>query len=113
MSTGLNCEFIRVTDEGKPDQYYYILEDCNSPKMAWDWREYARAYGPFRTEQLAQEDLRRWHANPGGSTHGDMTLAEVEADPVLNKLIFEDLPQSQAEFRQYCDERWRQLTNGA
>jgi hypothetical protein len=101
MSTGLNCEFIQVTESGNPDQHYYILEGFDSPKMAWDWREYAQAYGPFATEQIAMEDLRRNHANPGGSTHVVMTVEQVKADSVLNKLIFEDLPQRKVRERQH------------
>ena len=44
MSTGLECDLIEV----EPQQWYYVL-DQGSPRDAWDWREYANAYGPFPT----------------------------------------------------------------
>lgn len=62
MSTGLNCSFIEV----KPGEWWYILEQGSAPKNAWDWREYADAYGPFTSEDLAKTHLRNNHANPGG-----------------------------------------------
>lgn len=63
MSTGLNCFFFR--DNGR---WYYLLEDYSSPKMAWDWREYATCYGPFASEEAANKHLQDNHANPGGSS---------------------------------------------
>jgi hypothetical protein len=62
MSTNSNCNFI----ETEPGVWYYLLEDRNAPKNAWDWREFATAYGPFGGVELAQEHLREEHANPGG-----------------------------------------------
>lgn len=62
MSTGLNCEIIQAT----ATEWFYVLEDDDAPKNAWDWREYARAYGPFSTKDLATDHLDRHHANPGG-----------------------------------------------
>ncbi|HSR22743.1 MAG TPA: hypothetical protein VLW53_04280 [Candidatus Eisenbacteria bacterium] len=62
MSTGLECTFIEV----KPGRWYYLLEDWDAPKGAFDWREYATAYGPFDTENEAAEHLDDNHANPGG-----------------------------------------------
>lgn len=63
MSTGLNCTF----EEVKKGVWYYVLEQDNAPKNAWNWREYADAYGPFASEELARDHLHRNHANPGGS----------------------------------------------
>jgi hypothetical protein len=62
MSTGLECEF----RERKPGEWYYVLEDWDAPKCAWDWREYATAYGPFASEDDANGHLSDNHANPGG-----------------------------------------------
>lgn len=84
MSTGLNCEFVEV----EPGKWYYLLEDGSAPKMAWDWREFAHAYGPFSLYDEASEHLRRHHANPGGS----LTIPYVggaSPDGVLAGLIAE------------------------
>jgi hypothetical protein len=62
MSTNLNCEFVEI----EPSKWYYLLEDWDAPKMAWDWYEYATAYGPFASQEKAREHLQRHHANPGG-----------------------------------------------
>lgn len=67
MSTNSECLFI----EYKPGQWFYILEDYHAPKNAWDWMEYATAYGPFASFDTADTHLQENHANPGGySTHG-------------------------------------------
>lgn len=63
MSTGCECLFIEV----EKDQWWYVLEDYHAPKNSWDWREYAEAYGPFKTEDEADQHLRDNHANPGGA----------------------------------------------
>jgi hypothetical protein len=52
--------------EVEPGSWYYLLEETNAPKNAWDWREIASAYGPFVTSDLALEHLHENHANPGG-----------------------------------------------
>jgi len=70
--------------EGK---WYYILEDGWAPKDAWDWREYATAYGPFRTQDLAQEHLSLNHANPGGSSTVTFRDEKHEEDEVLRELL--------------------------
>ena len=62
MSTGLECCFV----ERQKDKWYYILENWNSPKGAWNWLDYATAYGPFRSEEKAEMHLDNHHANPGG-----------------------------------------------
>ena len=62
MSTGLECTFIEV----KPGRWYYLLEDWDTPKCAFDWRESATAYGPFDSEDEAVDHLDDNHANPGG-----------------------------------------------
>ena len=82
MSTNSNCLFI----EYSPGQWYYILENYNAPKNAWDWREYATAYGPFPSEEEADEHLSRHHANPGGSNTAEYDPA-FSGDPVLQQLI--------------------------
>lgn len=81
MSTGLECMFI----EPKPNRWYYVLQDWSCPVGAWDWREYAKAYGPFRSENAANEHLRRHHANPGGSSTYEN--AAYTPDETLDALI--------------------------
>ena len=62
MSTNSACEFIE-TEKGK---WFYILENYDAPKNAWDWKEFATAYGPFSTQGMADKHLQDHHANPGG-----------------------------------------------
>lgn len=62
MSTGCNCNVV----EYKPGSWYYILEDYDAPKNAWDWRENAAAYGPFDDDEATLRHLSKNHANPGG-----------------------------------------------
>lgn len=92
MSTNSECLFIQI----KPDQWFYVLEDYNAPKNAWDWREHATAYGPFPTEAAADEHLCDNHANPGGSSTDELpegiTERDLSKDDVLRKLI-EAAPQ--------------------
>lgn len=83
-STGLECEFI----EYKPGQWYYFLENWDSPKGAWDWHEYATVYGPFGSEEQAIEHLQNNHANPGGWSSNPYQAGR-EKDPALAKMISE------------------------
>lgn len=87
MSTNSECLIVQV----KADQWFYVLEDRSAPKNAWDWREFASAYGPFPTEDAANEHLRKNHANPGGSCTEFLPegIAELDLsdDEVLRKLI--------------------------
>lgn len=62
MSTGFACTFT----ETKPGEWWYVLQNGDCPVGAWDWREFATAYGPFATCDLGSEHLRANHANPGG-----------------------------------------------
>jgi hypothetical protein len=83
MSTGLNCVFL----EEKPGRWHYVLEDYNAPKNSWDWMEYAKAYGPFQTEDKAADHLSDHHANPGGwfrVPHGEFRMT-----PVIQRLLEE------------------------
>lgn len=86
MSTGLNCLF----REHAPSKWYYIIEDWNAPKMAWDWRAFATAYGPFKTREAADDHLDRNHANPGGSNTS--RFADTPTDPVLDTLLASAIP---------------------
>jgi hypothetical protein len=82
MSTGAECEVIEV----EPGEWYYVLEESDAPKNAFDWREYATAYGPFPTEDAAQDHLVDHHPNPGGwsiSRH----VEGFEPDEVLTRLL--------------------------
>ena len=87
MSTNSNCAFIEVA-KGK---WFYILEDFNAPKNAWDWRDNATAYGPFIDFDKAHQHLRDNHANPGGFwqselPHGVESL-DLTKDETLGRLI--------------------------
>jgi hypothetical protein len=89
MSTGLNCGFIEVS----PGAWYYLLEDWNSPKGAWDWREYATAYGPFGDLERALEHLSDEHANPGGYWVDRYNPEKPrQLDEVLARLLKEAVP---------------------
>lgn len=84
MSTNSECVFIEVA----PGQWWYVLEDFNAPKNAWDWREHAQAFGPFATEDTARDDLFSNHANPGGwSTYA--FREGYKPDPVMARLMTE------------------------
>jgi hypothetical protein len=62
MSSGLECSFI----ENTPGKWYYFLQQGSCPVQCWDWMEFADGYGPFATEQAAEENLQANHQNPGG-----------------------------------------------
>lgn len=89
MSTNSECLFVQT----KPNEWFYVLEQRSAPKNAWDWREYADAYGPFATEDEASEHLRNNHANPGGSCTEPLPEGVLERnmddDNVLRDLIAE------------------------
>jgi len=82
MSTGLECAFIEV----EPGRWYYLLEDWDAPKLAFDWREYATAYGPFDSEEKGIEHLDDNHPNPGGWSSRPYQPG-FEPDEVLARLI--------------------------
>jgi hypothetical protein len=81
MSTGYECQIIEL----EPDEWYYLLQDWNCPVGAWDWREYATMFGPFRTYELAEKHLSDYHANPGGWSVLDYDEKRTQ-DPVLQAL---------------------------
>ena len=87
MSSGCECLFVQV----ESDKWYYVLEDYNAPQNAWDWREHAKAYGPFATEDVALKHLDDNHSNPGG--YGAQSLPEgmdklkFKEDSVMQSLI--------------------------
>lgn len=83
MSTGLNCAFI----EEKPGRWHYILENYNAPKNSYDWMEYAKAYGPFQTQDQADQHLSDNHANPGAAFI--IKHNEFKMSPVLERLFKE------------------------
>lgn len=87
MSTNSNCLFVQT----KPNEWFYVLEDRNAPKNTCDWREFATGYGPFETEEAADEHLRDNHPNPGGSETeylpAGMESLDLSKDKVLQKLL--------------------------
>jgi hypothetical protein len=82
MSTGFECVIV----EHAPNSWYYVLQDWNCPVGAWDWREYATAYGPFVSEEKAIAHLSSNHANPGGYSVNPFVSSD-NSDPVLDQLI--------------------------
>lgn len=94
MSTGYECEFVEVT----PGEWFYVLQNWDCPVGAWDWREYATAYGPFKTEDEAEKHLSDNHANPGG-----WSTQEYEPGQVL----------SEVEQRLFAEARERKLRSSA
>ncbi|MEN3238615.1 hypothetical protein PUR29_34815 [Methylobacterium ajmalii] len=84
MSTGLECLFREVA----PGQWWYVLQDWSCPRGAWDWREYATAYGPFPNEEAADAHLRANHANPGGCNISPYQEGDV-IDDVMARLMKE------------------------
>lgn len=82
MSTGCNCEFIEVA----PGEWFYVLEHTGAPRNAWDWREHATAYGPFRTFDVAEQHLSANHPNPGGFSETPWTEG-FKPDELLQRLI--------------------------
>tara|TARA_Y100000034_G_scaffold1017_1_gene1284 strand:+ start:6791 stop:7138 length:348 start_codon:yes stop_codon:yes gene_type:complete len=82
MSTNSECLFVEV----EPKRWYLILEDYNAPKDAWDWKEYASAYGPFPSFEGAERYLSRNFANPGGYNKIDYHDDFVPGD-TLKELI--------------------------
>lgn len=90
MSTGLNCLIIEVVRDAAgqpvvPPEWYLILEKETAPKAAWDWREYANAYGPFTGQDATLVYLGDNFANPGGFTV--TTGIELQDDQVLRGLV--------------------------
>jgi len=57
MSTGAECCFV----EKKPGEWYYMLQE-------WPYGENPdyETFGPFKSEDEANDHLSANHANPGG-----------------------------------------------
>ena len=84
MSTGLECYFLKRPKTG---EWFYVLQSWDCPTCCFDWREYAKATGPFTTEEEAERHLHDNHANPGGShTSEPEELDEVETKLVANAI---------------------------
>lgn len=82
MSTGFECYFVEAT----PGEWFYVLQNWDCPVGAWDWREYATAYGPFPNLEEAQTHLHKNHANPGGYSTREWST-DVRRDEVEETLI--------------------------
>jgi hypothetical protein len=84
MSVLRECVFLEST----PGEWFYILERTSAPKDAYDWRDYADAYGPFRTKTAARHHLHSHHSNPGGATNVPYTAGgRFHNDPVVLELL--------------------------
>jgi len=53
--------------EPKVGEWYYLQEDPGSPSDAWEWTEYAQAYGPFPTYEAACDDQYENRPRTSGS----------------------------------------------
>ena len=89
MSTGLECLFFEVIEDAggqevSPPQWYMALERWNAPKSAWDWREFADAFGPFESQEAAIAHLDNF-ANPGG--YSVTSNVSLQDDQVLQGLV--------------------------
>ncbi|MGP3777011.1 hypothetical protein ACTWJ8_39880 (plasmid) [Streptomyces sp. SDT5-1] len=84
MSSGSACEVVEVA----PGRWYYLIEDGDAPRNAFDWREHATACGPFGSWEAADDHVTACHGNPGGM---EVTRFEgsFEPDAVLARLIEE------------------------
>jgi len=87
MSTGLECEFVWVNSTEENGSWYYVLQDWSCPVEAWDWREYATAYGPFRSEEAANNHLQKNHANPGGYSFDMVPRDREDMSDILRDLL--------------------------
>jgi hypothetical protein len=105
MSTGCNC----IVVEEKPGRWFYVLEDRDAPKCAWDWREHATAYGPFKTLEAADKHLSDHHANPGSSTV--VRSSEFKRDSVMDKLL-QEAPEQTRQIEQRSVGHWFGLPPG-
>jgi len=87
MSVNTECEFVEV-ESGK---WYYLLEDHDAPGNAFDWRENAKAYGPFKTCEAALDHLDEHFSNPGAFVESPLPVGmaklDLASDPVLSQLI--------------------------
>jgi hypothetical protein len=87
VSTNSECLFFKVEEHDKI-VWYYLLQDWDCPHGAWDWREYATAYGPFPSEKEAETHLHNTHPNPGGSTR-QRAVIDLDDEPVLRAAVSE------------------------
>lgn len=81
------CEFVEV----EVGRWYYILQQENAPPSTWDWREHAKAFGPFTSVEDACEHLSSHYRFsdrppvfplPVGAFHADLN-----GDRVLKSLV--------------------------
>ena len=79
--THAECALIEVA----PETWYYILEDRSAPEDASDWRQHAKAYGPFATNLAAGQHLHANHRSPGGYTLTNHAMFRM--DDVFRSLI--------------------------
>jgi hypothetical protein len=61
MSTGFECQLVKT-----PDGWYCVLQDYSCPVGAFDWTDYAVAYGPCADAEEAYMEMSEHNANPGG-----------------------------------------------
>lgn len=80
MSLQRECAFI----EPEPNKWYYLIDNSNIAHQ-WDWRENAECFGPFPSEEAANNHLSRTQANPGGSW--TTPHSEYKPDDVLSAAI--------------------------
>jgi len=84
MSTGLECLFF----EHKPGVWFYALEDWDSPKGGWDWRNHATAQGTSAPRDRAGGNGNGTTSNPGVSGTGPFGEGR-RLDPVMDNFVAE------------------------
>jgi hypothetical protein len=64
--------------------WFYIIEDRDAPRDAWDWHEYATAHGPFPTLEAAQDHEYNSDSDTSGAEIVEFTGAiEASAQKLL------------------------------
>lgn len=95
MSTNSECLFVQKST----DEWYYILESPFKDDGDYDWLDTAQAYGPFPTEDAADEHLRDNHPNPGGSNSQPLPEGVSEIDLSKDDQIKRLLSEAQSPSR--------------
>ncbi len=81
MVCDLTCEFIEPTR----DTWFYIIQNWTCPSDAWDWREDATCYGPFRTYEEGKEHLKASFCD--SENQNIFPFAYYQPDDTYQKLI--------------------------
>jgi len=83
MSQILETVFI----EPQPGQWYYLLEEPTAPTEAMDWRDYAKAIGPFSSYEEADAYFCENEVSTSGATRipHDEFVMDAEYQRLIDK----------------------------